>query len=98
MPRASDFTKQFQKDWRRLERAGRYDMGCLKQAMLLLVANDGPLDPAWKDHPLVGEWSGYREIHVGGDFLLICRLDDADGKNGVVVFVRAGTHAALFQA
>ena len=51
----------------------------LTDAMLLLVANDGPLGPEWLDHALSGEWQGYRECHIGGDFLLIYQLDD-DGK------------------
>jgi mRNA interferase YafQ len=41
----------------------------LKEAMLLLIANDGPLAPEWQDHPLVGEWTDHRECHIGGDFL-----------------------------
>ena len=97
MPRASDFTKQFHKDWVRLSRTGRFDMGCLKQVMLLLIANDTPLSPEWRDHALAGSWSGYRECHMGGDFLLIYQVDDAAGKSGTFVFVRAGTHAELFR-
>jgi mRNA interferase YafQ len=27
-------------------------MNRLKEAMLLLIANDGPLGPEWLDHPL----------------------------------------------
>jgi len=42
-PRNSDRTKQFDKDWQRLSASGRYDMHKLKEAMLLLIANDGPL-------------------------------------------------------
>ena len=34
LPRASDFTKAFAKDWTRLSHSGRYDMGRLKEAML----------------------------------------------------------------
>ncbi len=78
-------------------RSGRSDMERLKRVMLLLVANDGPVGPEWRDHALRGDWSGYRECHVGGDFLLIYRLDDTAGKSGTVVFVRAGTHADLFR-
>lgn len=70
-------------------------MNGLKEAMLLLVANNGPLPPEWLDHPLKGDWLGHRECHVGGDFLLIYRLDDS-GKTGLVVFVRSGTHSELF--
>lgn len=93
--RASNFSKAFRKDWERLSRSGRYDMRRLKEAMLLLVANDGPLGPEWLDHPLKGEWVGHRECHVGGDFLLIYTLD-VTGKSDAIVFVRAGTHADLF--
>lgn len=64
--------------------------------MLLLIANDAPLGPEWRDHPLKGEWTGYRECHIGGDFLLIYKLGDASGKASTIVFIRAGTHADLF--
>lgn len=94
--RASDFTKAFHKDWQRLSRSGRYDMARLKSVMLLLIANDEPLGPEWRDHPLKGNWNGYRECHVGGDFLLIYRLDETAGKSGTVIFVRTGTHSELF--
>ena len=69
----------------------------LKEVILLLVANDGPLPAQWKDHPLKGEWAGYRECHVGGDFLLIYKVDDHAGKSGTIVLVRAGTHSDLFK-
>lgn len=95
LPRASDYTKAFIRDWQRLSHAGRYDMNRLKEAMSLLVANDGPLPSEWLDHPLTGGWSGHRECHIGGDFLLIYIVDDT-GKTGQVVFVRTGTHAELF--
>lgn len=96
-PRSCDFAKAFSKDWDRLSRSGRYDMNRLKQAMLLLIAGDAPLGPEWKDHPLKGEWSGTRECHIGGDFLLIYRLDEDAGPGGGIVFVRAGTHSELFR-
>lgn len=91
-PRTSDHTKAFEKDWVRLSRTGRYDMGRLKEVMLLLIANDGPLPAEWKDHALKGAWADHRECHVGGDFLLIYTCDDE-----AVVFERTGTHAELFE-
>lgn len=93
LPRATDYTKAFQKDWERLSRSGRYDMKRLKEVMLLLIANDAPLGPEWLDHPLKGEWADHRECHVGGDFLLIYQVE---GK--LINFVRAGTHSELFEA
>ncbi|WP_255607906.1 type II toxin-antitoxin system YafQ family toxin [Methylosinus sp. Sm6] len=94
-PRTVDYAKTFLKDWERLSRSGRFDMNRLKEGMLLLIANDGPLGPEWLDHPLKGEWGGYRECHIGGDFLLVYKVDDT-GEPGIVVFVRSGTHADLF--
>jgi len=91
LPRASDYTKSFLKDWERLSRSGRYDMHRLKEAMMLLIASDAPLGVEWLDHPLKGEWIDHRECHIGGDFLLIYQLD-----GNTINFVRTGTHAELF--
>ena len=92
LPRTADFGKGFHKDWERLSRSGRFDMKRLKEVMLLLIANDAPLSAEWLDHPLKGEWADHRECHVGGDFLLIYTADDKQ-----ITFVRAGTHADLFE-
>ncbi|MCE0957482.1 MULTISPECIES: type II toxin-antitoxin system YafQ family toxin [Pseudomonas] len=59
-------------------------------------AGSPALAPEWLDHPLKGNWVGFRECHVGGDFLLIYRLD-AESKQEQIVFVRTGTHADLFE-
>ena len=87
-----DYTKAFQKDWERLTHSGRYDMKRLKEAMLLLIANDAPLGPEWLDHALKGVWADHRECHIGGDFLLIYQLEGC-----AINFVRSGSHADLFQ-
>lgn len=64
LPRASDYTREFQKNWRRLSHSGRHDMNRLKDAMLFLVANEGPLLPEWLDHPLTGDWAHSGHIIV----------------------------------
>ena len=96
-PRLAEYAKTFLNDWERLSRTGRYDLNLLKEVMLLLVGNDAPLGPEWKDHPLKGEWGGARECHVGGDFLLIYPLGDKPSPGGGIVFLRAGTHSELFR-
>ena len=78
-----------------MTRSGRYDMARLKEVMLLLIRNDGPLSAEWKDHALAGEWADHRECHIGGDFLLIYLLSNK-GQRESVTFVRAGTHSQLF--
>lgn len=89
-----DFTKQFLKDWKRLNDSGRFDMIKLKEVLILLIANDAPLPAQFRDHELTGEWRDFRECHIGGNFLLIYRLD---GPSNLVVFTRAGTHSELFR-
>jgi mRNA interferase YafQ len=96
-PRCAEFSKAFIKDWDRLSRSGRFDMRRLKEAVLLLIANDGPLPPEWLDHPLKGQLKGHRECHIGGDFLLIYRISEDRGRGGEIDFLRAGTHADLFR-
>ena len=95
LPRASDLTRQFVKDWERLTHSGRHDMMLLNAAMLLLVANEAPLDPEWLDHALKGEWTDHRECHIGGEILLIYRVQGR-GAGEQVTFVRAGSHSELF--
>lgn len=92
LPRRSDYTKQFLKDWERLTHSGRYKMQNLKDTMALITANEGGLPPEYQDHELTGDWADHRECHVGGDFLLIYHYPDKHS----VVFVRAGTHSELF--
>ena len=53
LPRSADYAKSFRKDWQRLSGSGRYDMRRLKQAMLLLIANDEPLGAEWRNRPIV---------------------------------------------
>jgi mRNA interferase YafQ len=92
LPLRFEYTKTFLKDWERLTHSGRYDMHRLKETMQLLIANTGPLPAEYKNHSLVGEWAGFEECHVGGDFLLIYERR----ADGWIVFTRTGTHSDLF--
>lgn len=58
--------------------------------MMMLIANDEPLGAEWREHALKGEWADCRECHIGGDFLLIYRVDECS-----VSFIRTGSHAEL---
>ena len=49
------------------------------------------MPPARRDHPLKGEWQGFRECHIEPDWLLIYEATDDD-----VTLARTGTHADLF--
>ena len=97
LPRRVDYARQFLKDWKRLSRSGRYDMNRLKAVMLLLIANEAPPGPERRDHALKGSWAHHRECHIGGDFLLIYRVDETYGPSGSIYFARVGTHSELFE-
>jgi len=64
VPRPSDYTNEFAKDWERLTRSGWYNMRQLKEVMLLLISNDSPLDAEWRDHERVGDLADHRECHI----------------------------------
>ena len=51
------------------------------------------LDAKYRDHELSGKLKGFRECHIGPDWLLIYRIE-----NGVLVLTlaRTGTHSDLF--
>jgi mRNA interferase YafQ len=60
--------------------------------ILIALANDLPLSSNYRDHDLIGDWSGYRECHVKPDVLLIYHKTDSD----VLRLARLGSHSELF--
>ncbi len=95
LPRASKLTSKFKSDWDRLNKSGRFNMNDLKAVMLALISRE-TLPPERKDHPLSGLLKDHRECHVHGDFLLLYQIT-GDGDNEEIAFIRAGTHADLFE-
>ena len=47
----------------------------LKEAMLLLIANDASLGAEWLDHALKGDWADHKECHISGNFLLLYQVE-----------------------
>ena len=43
----------------------------------------------YKDHSLVGNWYGYRELHIEKDWLLIYTIDE---NELVLILTRTGSH------
>jgi mRNA interferase YafQ len=79
----------FNKDLKRIERRN-YNRALLDSVLDVLRAGEQP-PRARRDHPLKGEWKGWRECHVQPDWLLIYRVTDTEVQLG-----RTGTHADLF--
>lgn len=57
------------------------------------LLSDGSLPPEAKDHALQGEWNDFRELHLGGDMLLIYQTDEQQ-----VYLTRLGSHPQLFKS
>ncbi|GAB4490331.1 MAG: hypothetical protein OHK006_23060 [Thermodesulfovibrionales bacterium] len=81
-------TKQFEREYKQAVKQGK-DIEKLHSIMHKLV-NQEPLEGRFRDHPLIGNWKGYRDCHIGPDWLLIYRID-SEAKE--IVFVRTGTHS-----
>ncbi|WP_333721265.1 type II toxin-antitoxin system YafQ family toxin, partial [Bifidobacterium adolescentis] len=66
----------------------------LRQAIDALMAqNKQLLSTKYRDHPLTGNWKGYREIHIEGDWLVIYRVEKQELQ---LVLTRTGSHDDLF--
>jgi len=84
------YTKQFEKDWRRLQKRGK-SKEKLKKVLGLLI-NEEQLPQTCKDHRLIGNFKGRRECHIEPDWLLIYKITEA-----IIIFERTGSHADLFR-
>jgi mRNA interferase YafQ len=51
------------------------------------------LEAKFKDHALVGNWTGHRECHILPDLLLIYKIEE---NILILELVDTGTHADLF--
>lgn len=80
----------YKKDLKLIARRG-YDLNLLANVLDALRAGQ-QLPAARRDHPLKGEWRGWRECHVQPDWLLIYKATHTE-----VLLARTGTHADLFR-
>ena len=63
------------------------------EVMKLLFSRE-KLPAYYKDHELLGDyWKGQRELHIGGDFLLVYEIDALSDH---LTFIALGTHSELF--
>ncbi len=90
MPLIPKITKGFQKDMKRATKRGK-DTHKIKTVMQLLIGKQA-LNKKYKDHSLIGDYSGHRECHIEPDWLLIYKIDDE-----YISFERTGTHSDLFK-
>lgn len=84
-------TNKFKKDLNRIQKRNK-DLRKL-YTIITKLQNQELLDPSLKDHPLTGNLSGFRELHIEPDWLLIYAIDN---NQLVLTASRTGTHSDLF--
>jgi mRNA interferase YafQ len=84
------FSNKFKKNLDLMTRRGKNPEKI--KAVIVCLANDIPLEPKHKDHPLAGNFEGFRDCHIEPDWLLIYRLEE-----DTLYLERTGTHNDLFR-
>jgi mRNA interferase YafQ len=82
-------TAKFRRDYKR-ESRGRHraTLEASLRAVIVPLMHDEALAERFRDHPLTGEWAGFRDCHVKPDLVLIYeKPDDAT--------LRLGSHSEL---
>jgi len=86
-----EVTAQIKKDYKRAVKR-RMKVQLLEDVVAVLAMGE-TLPAKNKDHPLTGEWAGFRECHILPDWLLVYKIE-----NGILILTlsRTGSHSDIF--
>ena len=84
-------TSKFKQDYKRMVKQGR-NLSLLKDVIEVLQRRE-PLNVRHLDHPLTGNWRGFRECHVENDWILVYRVHN---KELLLTLSRTGSHSEVF--
>lgn len=84
----------FKRDYKRVKATPHHskDVEKLVSSVVTLLLVDQALPENNRDHPLSGDWAGYRECHIKPDLLLIYHKPDTN----TLRLARLGSHSELF--
>jgi len=85
------YQSKFKKDLKIMQKRHK-NMELLKEVIRVLC-NEEKLPEKYCDHPLFGEYSGYRDCHIQGDWILVYKIDH---EISLLSLYRTGTHSDLF--
>ena len=90
------YKNAFKKQYKLMQSRGK-KANKLKE-IITLLANDSVIPTSYRDHQLTGEFSGFRELHIEPDWLLIYQKKEANDEfpEGVLYLEQTGTHSDLF--
>ena len=85
------YSNQFKKDYKLIKKRG-YNIEKLKEVINLLV-QDKRLPVKYREHYLTGNYIGFKECHIGPDWLLIYKTEN---ELLTLTVLRTGSHSDLF--
>ena len=83
-------TKTFKKDYQKLQMADSQYAKYVKYLSSLLDEKELPIEA--RNHELIGNYSGFKEFHIGGDLLVVYCVED-----DIIRLTRIGTHSQIFK-
>jgi len=85
-----EYSSQFKKDFKKVKRMPISEI--IEIGNIISILQRGEiLDPKHVDHPLTGNWSGFRDCHIKPDLVLIYRISDRQ-----LELARIGSHSEIF--
>lgn len=85
-----EYSTRFKKDFKKISKLPIPDIievGCV----ISMLQRDEVLEDKYVDHPLAGNWQGFRDCHIKPDLVLIYRVN-----GGVLQLARIGSHSDVF--
>ena len=61
------------------------------------LAVPNPLPKSYQDHPLKGDYRGYRDCHIEPDWVLIYGYETLEGGERQLLLVRTGSHSDILE-
>ena len=84
------FSSKFKKHLKLQKKRGKSPAKIMQ--MIEHICEHGYAPASSRPHSLAGEWSGFRECHIEGDWLFIYKVLDKEA-----IFFGTGTHQDLFK-
>ena len=87
-------TKSFKRSFQKIKASGIKDSVLFELDFIVNQLSRGhSLTVKYRDHELQGDYSGYRECHIKGDFLLVYKIEKHEL---ILVLANIGSHSELF--
>ncbi|MBR1438578.1 MAG: type II toxin-antitoxin system YafQ family toxin [Synergistaceae bacterium] len=84
-------SKRYRRELKKVISRGK-DIGKLEEVINILASGE-KLPQKYSDHPLSGDWKGFRECHIEPNWLLVYSIHD---DILVLVLMSTGTHSDVF--